>query len=72
MDRLVKKMIVFHAVAASQRETLQHQGLPLLHSSEFQCCNQKEEEVQEHKFLSACQRTIVSLRPRTRIRTRKR
>ena len=64
--------IAFHAVQAFLRETSRGRRLSLLHSSAFRCRNQGAEEVQEHALPSACRRTTVSLRPRTKIRRRKR
>ena len=63
--------IVFHAVLAFPRETSRYQRLFLVPHFGFQSRNQEVEEVQEHEYPSACRKTIVSLRPRTQIRKRR-
>ena len=69
---LQKILIVFHALLAFLRGTSRYRRLSLLRCFAFWCRNQGAEEVQEYALPSACRKTTVSLRPRKKIRRRKR
>ena len=73
-ERILQKiLIVLRAVLSFLRGTSQYRRLSLLHCSVFWCRNQGAEEVQEHELPYACRRrTTFSVRPRTKIRRRKR